>query len=348
MGKFTEEQLQLASSLALERSFVLGNTYLTDKDAAFAGGGFVEGLGSEDADVDIYAIRESHLTMTQVDAGRYARIVGRGGARLTARDREAEICRIYTLVPGTSIKLGVHYRTWDELNGLTIAIHLLHEAGHRNPLAPVEPLPLRDLLFLHRLYTSHDIQGADRLARVRQEIGRHRFLHLLYRRKACSPSLLGNLLHAWGQGAWGQCAALAHEMAIAHFQAYTHLLGNTHYHPVWILPYARYRGVPESMVSKLVRIMVDKESSSDEESRRFVGGCLDFVDEVLAAMVTPLSRISGHSCREAACAALEIQLARQPHVCPEWEAVYYRKVYGMNGIMMREWLERYGDAIRVQ
>jgi hypothetical protein len=209
-------------------------------------------------------------------------------------------------------------------------------------------LPLRDLLFLHRLYTAHDIQGGDRLARVRQEIGRHRFLHLLYRRKTCSHSLLGNLLQAWGQGAWRQCAALAHEMAVAHFQAYTHLLGNTHYHPVWMLPYARCRGVPESLVAKLVRIMVDRDATRDEECRRFVATCLDFVDEVLDAAVLPLSRISGHVCREAACATLEIQLARQPHACPEWEAVYYRKVYGMNPIMMREWLERYGDAVRVQ
>ncbi|HTK02032.1 MAG TPA: hypothetical protein VL522_20560 [Bordetella sp.] len=347
MGKFTEQQLQLAGSLALERSFVLGNTYLTDKDAAFAGGGFVEGVGSDDADVDIYAIRESHLTLAQIDASRYERVLGRGGVRLGIDDRDVEICRIHTRIPGTSIKVDVHYRTWDELNGLTVSIHFLHDSGRRSPLAPAEPLPLRDLLFLHRLYTSHDIQGADRLARVRQEIGRDRLLYLLYRRKACSRSLLGNLLHAWGQGAWRQCATLAYEIAVAHFQAYTHLLGNTHYHPVWILPYARHRGVSESLVGKLIRIMVDKESTSDEECRRFVGGCLNFVDEVLAAAVTPLSRIGGHACREAACAALEIELARQPHACPEWEAIYHRKSYGMSDMMMREWLERYGDAVRV-
>ncbi len=49
-------------------------------------------------DADIYAIRESHPTMAQIDASRYERVVGRGGVRLTARDREAKICRIH---PGT-------------------------------------------------------------------------------------------------------------------------------------------------------------------------------------------------------------------------------------------------------
>jgi hypothetical protein len=345
MGKITEHQLLLAGSLALERSFVLGSTYLTDQDAAFAGGGFVEGFGSGDADVDIHAIRDTPLTVADIDAGRCERIVGRGGRRLSARDRDAEICRLHTVIPGTSIKVDVHYRTWDESSGLTIAVRLLHEAARRDALAPCESLPLRDLLFLHRLYASHDIQGADRLARVRHEIGRERLLFLLYRRKVCGPSSLSNLLHAWGQGAWRQCAAQAREIAMAHFQGYTHLLGNTHYHPVWMLPYARQRGVSENLVAKLVRIMVDREPASDEDGRRFVLDCVDFVDDVMASAAGLLRRFSGHACREAACAALESQLEERPHAHPEWEFVYRRKAYGLQAMPMREWLERYGDAV---
>jgi hypothetical protein len=348
MGQIAEQQLLLAGSLALERSFVLGNTYLTDKDAAFAGGGFVEGFGSGDADVDIYAIRESRLTVAQVDVGRYGRVVGRGGRRLFARDRNAEVCRIHTMVPGTSIKVDVYYRTWDELSGLTIAICLLHEAAWRDPLAPAEPLPLRDLLFLHRLYASHDIKGMDRLVRLRQEIGRQRFLYLLYRRKMCSQAFLASLLQAWSQGDWRQCAGLAHELAVSHFQAYTHLLGNTHYHPVWMLPYARYRGVPECLVGRLVRVMVDREPSSEDEGRRFVFNCLDFVDEVLEANSVALRHFTRHAPRDAACDLLETQLARQSHAQPEWEVSYRRKTYGLNAMPMRVWLRTYGGAACAQ
>ncbi len=219
------------------------------------------------------------------------------------------------------------------MNGLTIAIHLLHEAGHRNPGAG-RAVPLRDLLFLHRLYTSHDIQGTDCLARIRQEIGLYRFLYLLYRRKACSQSLLGNLLHAWSQGAWRQCAAMAHEIAVAHLRFLTSPCSA-------IRTITRYGSCPTRGIAacrnrwsqKLVRIMVDCESSRDEESRRFVIGCLDFVDDVIAAAVNPLSWVSGHA-RAAKRPGAALKSSRHGSLMPasEWEAVYHRKVYGMDDI----------------
>jgi hypothetical protein len=334
-GTTEQQQLELASSIATERTFVLGHAHLTDRDAAFVGGSCLEGLGSPEADVDAYVLRDTRLTVAQVEVGRYGRVVGRGGVRLTQRDCDAEICCIHAVVPGTSIRVDIHYRTWDELNGLAVALCLLHEAARRDLLAPPAPLPLRDLVFLHRLYVSHDIQGAGRLARLRQEIGRPRLQYLLYRRKACGHVLLAELLQAWHEGAWERCVELAHESAVMHFQAYTHLLGNTHYHPVWILPYARRCGVSECMVGQLVRIMVDSDPSSDSESQRFVLRCMDFVDQVLAAGAPVLRKLSGFPTRETAGAALERQLAAQPYACAEWEALYRRKTYGLSAMPMR-------------
>jgi hypothetical protein len=339
MGHSTEQQLQLASSLAVERSFVLANAYLTEKDAAFAGGSCVEGLGSGDADVDVYVVRDSRLTVAQIDVGRYGRVVGRGGVQLTAQDRGSEICRLHAVVPGTSIKLDIHYRTWDELNGLTVALCLLHDAARRDLLAPPQPLPLRDLLFLHRLYVSYDIQGSERLARLRDQIGLQRFLYLLYRRKTCSHMLMDQLLHAWCERAWHRCVELAHEAAVTHFQAYTHLLGNTHYHPVWMLSYARRCGVPERRLARLVRIMVDREPCTARESRRFVQDCLDLIDDVLAAGAPMLRELSGYSSREAAVSAVQSQLMQAPRECLPWETIYQKKAYGVEAKPMRSWLD---------
>lgn len=336
MGRITEGQLLLASSLSLERKFVLGNTYLSSQDAAFSGGGFVEGMGSGDADVDIYAIRAFRLTMGQIDSSRFGRVSGRKGELLATADKEAEVRAIQTTIPGTSIRVRVHYRTWDELSGLAFVIFLLYEAARRDLLTRIEPLPMRDLEFLHRLYASQDICGADRLTRLRREIGLRRVLYLLYRRsQSRALALLKGLARAWDTRDWRPCAALAHDAAVASFQAYTHLLGNTHHHPVGMLPHARASAVPEDLISRLIRIMVDREPCSEADGRTYVASCLDLIDDLLAAGAAPMRRISGYASRREARIALESQVAAHPCPRPMWEMAYRRKAFGLTAGSLR-------------
>ncbi len=66
--------------------------------------------------------------------------------------------------------------------------------------------------------------------------------------------------------------------------------------------------------------------------------------------MTPLSqRRMQHRFREAAAPPWKSKLGTARLTClpAGGKPVYYRKVYGMNDIMMREWLEHYGDAVRV-
>lgn len=327
----------LKGDVTLERDFLLSNTYLKAGDSAFVGGSLIEGIGNRYSDVDVHVICESLLREREIDVLRHYRVLSPDRTILTGAQPDANVFLIHTLIPGTSIKVDVEYRTESDVEQLADTIGGVYDYALQSPILLTKYLPVRELAFVHRLFAAKDIFGTSSLDALREKIGLHRFLYLMYRWKASDYAVLIDLLGAWENDELDRCVDLARENAVTQFHAYTHLLGNSNYHRKWILPYAKRHGVSEAIMERFVSLLLGRMLNDDAEKRGYVLESLDFVDAIFEATSTVFRTVPHYPSGASACARLDGYLRNSEGEYSEMEVAYRKKAYGEAVVPTRSW-----------
>lgn len=335
--QWNTEQGLLVGSVILEQDFIRENARLKETDAAFIRGSWLEKLGHAESNIAVHAVCVRRLTVSEIDLDRYSLVIGDDGVVLAQDDPAEEVLRLHAIIPNTLAKIEIDYHTWDTMRRLALTVQSLYDAARDNVFMVPKSLSLRDKAIIHWVHCSYGICGVAYLRYLRQDIGRQCFLYLLYRYIAAADFSLVDLLAAWNQQAWSRSVVLARNYVMMQFQAYTHLLGNTHYHRQWVLPYAQRCGVKKCLMERFTQIALCQELPDTATKKAFVLSSLDFVDTLLAAGAAALRWLSGYPDREVAQHILGGQLKIYGSAHSEREVMYWLKAYGLDSQPLRKW-----------
>lgn len=327
----------LDGAVALTKDFVLCNSYVKQGDFAFLAGSLVEGIGNRFSDVDMYVITKQLRSAQEIDLSRHYRAIGPDRSLVSDNASTGPISVLHTLIPGSSVKLDIEFKTHDELNELASQVERLFDYACGHLVLLTKTMSWRERAFLHRIFHAVPVADADALQHARAKIDQRRFRYLLYRWKASDFSELLDLLGAWEGEEWERCVDLAREHAVNQFQALTHLMGNTHYDRKWLLRYANMTGVETRLLAAFRLLLLSGPGTDPCEMRRYVLSAIDFCDEVYRCCKPLLEHFCGIPAGAAAMQMLDDYYRSSAGAYSGMEIAYRKRPYGYAGAPTREW-----------
>jgi aminoglycoside phosphotransferase len=354
-----EEELALRARLiealrmyALEgvvsRSFVLEQAYPLPGDVILAAGSLVEGYGNPFSDIDVYVLTDRLRRADEVNLARHHRVVDRRREIIRAGDRESEVLLVHTVVPNSGRKVDIEFRTRDQVAELCGKVEDLYRYATSSLALFAKELPIRDKLFLHRLYAGVPLVNEPGLASIRAAFDVRKYWYVMYRWLASDFSHLLDLMGAWANQEWLRCADLAHRELTREMMAFLHLRGHTFPNPKWLLSFLE-RLPPDDapLVARYVELFRMPGTGSDPGAQAYALAVADFLDLLYQKTVPLLEASELFPSGPAALDQLDREASgsEEPTGYAAMEFAYRRKVYGVPGPPVRAFIERPGELM---
>ena len=314
--------------LSLDTNFILENCYPNPEDIVFISGTLIEGIGNACSDIDVYVVTNEYRRSRAIDVRRHHRVISREREIIRADDPDQDVYIIHTVVPGTSIKVDVEFKTFSEANQLFDHVDKIFDYARRNLVLLTKRLTDRDEVFIHRVLSGRSLQNRKAFTALQKGISRSRYAYVAYRWVASDFAILLDLAGAWQAGEIDRAAEIARENIINQTSGYLRLRGVTNLRRKWILTYLR--DLDEALLERFLAFMYMKGVDDAASKRKYVMQALDFVDDLFEKSVPFLNSIPDVPSGEA---GIELLHRDQQENCipssySDWEYEYRAKAYG--------------------
>ncbi len=338
----------LGGELRLPWDDVLSLSYAKPGDVVVVCGTLVEGLGNRYSDIDIYVIGDRLPAAAELDLERHHRVIDRKREIVRESGTAEPVSLVHTVVPGTSIKVDVEYRTFADIHKVFGEVRAIYAYATKNLVLLTKRLAFRDESMIHRLFNGIAIRNEGQFAELMKGIDRDDYRYLAYRWFASDFSVLLDVLGAADAGDWERAADLARENLITQMGAYLHLHGATNFRRKWILRlFPVLPEVDSDLHSRFRELYFFPHTTSDRARREYVESSLDFVDELYARGISVIERCRRWPSGEEALALLarDRDMSRDPSDYGRMEYTYRAKAYRRDSEPTKSWLRRGHAAV---
>jgi predicted nucleotidyltransferase len=306
-------------ALSLDVQYILEHAYVRPGDVVFVSGTLVEGIGNKFSDIDVYVITDAYRSSRTIDLGKHHRVLSRERDIIRPDTPEKEVFLIQTVVPGTSIKVDVEYKTLSELEALFGRIHEIFLYATRNLKLLTKRLSDLEEVLIHRLFHAFVLQNHERFAELVSKVSEDEFLYLAYRWIATDFNILLDLAGAWHAGELDRAVELARENVIIQTSAFLRLRGVTNLRRKWLLTYFDRLEDDRVYREAFLDLLYLRGVSDDRRKAEYVLKTFDFVDELQSRSRPYLERLGRVPSGDAALSLLEADRSafRSPYA--DWE-----------------------------
>ncbi|WP_063771303.1 hypothetical protein [Burkholderia gladioli] len=320
-------------SLELDTAFLLQSCYVQPDDIVVVAGTLIEGIGNAYSDIDVYVFTNSYRSSKTIDLERHHRVISLERDIIRPETDACNVLLIHTVVPGTSIKVDVEFKTFAEVDSVFDRLREIYRYAARNLILLTKRLTDREEVMIHRLFNCIVLRGADAFQRLMGRISKQEYLYVAYRWVASDFAILLDLAGAWDSGDVDRAVELARENVFIQTSGYLRLRGVTSLRRKWLLTYLRRLPDTAPLLARFLDLAYLRDTDNDAGKRAFIARSLDFVDYLFELSSPLLAAMPGVPSGESGLRLLERDRANSEFTneYAAWEYEYRTKAYGQRG-----------------